>query len=298
MKRVVRTPAHFGTLSLAEGVALTNLNHSVGYPKLLTNIFSVLHNVQGIRFPEVDLTSRIHSLAYAEADMIVDTAYFNKRLRHLLLVKLYPAILRTNKETAKWAERLANSYFNNVENAEATGLAVHALVNKLHNDQLVLWNKAIKDIAVANTRVANALNNAGNFEKASSDLDKANANGWDTTKAVAAYDKALADKKLIEEATLEVNSRTEEFAAIRIAMEPLTLLETVCRPLKSITKAEKESDNLHIAVTNKLRALHDCVLWYSDSFLPALEFADKILTERVVKQEKNVIRKIWAEINN
>ena len=243
-KLQLRTPVHFGDISLQQAVALENINSHNPYDKYLVSFYNLLHAWNGNIHPELDFCNYVHPLAHNMNKDINPYSYARKVINHFLH-ETYAYVLLQN-DMPEFTEELQNRDFSGYDqsNRELLDAILNHVNTTTFEGHLILWKKAITAIAEAEKAVA----------------------------------KAVKDKGDVEAVQAAHAARIQDFADIREAMIPIRKLEAVTRHLKNIwaTPNDNPYDMLHIG----FEALATSVRNYNNLFSAELNFADTLLEEQ------------------
>lgn len=242
----LRTPAHFGTLSLKEAVAVENSSSWTSYDKTITHFFDGLHKVQGVDHDTVDLTLRVPALAANRTARFGEEYYALHIVNHLLHIT-YAHVLKVNG-LGEYADKLDAIVFQNgLPDEKAILEEISEIVNERLTDQIALWHGAIKARKDAEKAVAVQENLE---KKGNEDAD-------------------------VEGAVLALADREEEYAQVRRDMEPIRRLEAVSRFLTLLFPEDGLSH--HDRTITSFNAIVRIVSVYRELFASEVKFADGLL---------------------
>jgi len=264
----VRTPAHFGELSLLE--AVRNEAHPAG-DFTLARLFNAIHLSQGTLHSEVDLTSRVSSLVQASRKSV------NKEeLLTALIARLtdnYATVFVQNG--ALNSTGIALSFTCNPIAADELLRSAYEQINELFANQLTLWQKAVKTVTAADALVALKIKNSLPLEKALEELAEATRKGRHIEKAERRVAQANTDILAVEVARAAYEVELVKFASVREAMVPIRLLEDVIRPIKHLFAEEQLGTE--DAIIMAISALGRLNTFYPELFPSTVELADNLL---------------------
>ena len=264
----VRTPAHFGELSLLE--AVRKGSHPAG-DFTLARLFDAIHLSQGTLHPEVDLTSRVSALAQASKKSVNE-----EELLTALLARLtdnYATIFIQNDALSSTG--IALSFTCNPIAADELLRSADQKTNELFSDQLVLWQKAVKTVTAADALVALKIKNSLPMEKMLEELAEATRKGRHVEKAERRVAQANADILAVEVARAAYEVELVKFALVREDMVPIRFMEDVTRPIKHLFAEEKPSTEEAIVLA--ISALGRLNRFYPELFSSTVETADSLL---------------------
>lgn len=269
----VRTPAHFGTLSLFDAIELeaapaTNFD--------LASYFNSLHLAQGIMNSNIDLVGRVPRLASLRSDL-VDRDALHVNLRAYLL-STYAEIFSTYEPLRPLINGApsTSSVSCNRKLSDQLFIDTYNRVNDLFSKQIALWNKSVKAVDMANLVVTKTVKDSTDLTVALEELEKAVRVDRNIDKAERKVAKAEQDLLKVNACMALLDIELSKFNMIREELAPLRLLEDVSRSLKLLLFVpEVTSVDYFLDVVNI--AFGRIAAFYPERFPALVEYGDNLL---------------------
>jgi len=249
---LVRTPSHFGSVSLRDAVQARSEDSSKSPNYFLTELLNTLHVRQGINHPEVNLVERIPALF----EVAINDEDLNKLLVNHVLHDLYVPIFESHGMSEAIYRILDFDFSEYSEEADTILNEISLFINTVFNEHVINWQSAVKSRQALNTELI--------LLRSSREKGK------------ISQEKFLDEEVRLNQEIADVNAA---FAVIRLQMTSFRALERVSRSLKLFV-GKKEDFNTTTQLGVTITALSHVLASYPELWDVEVQVTDTLLQLR------------------